>query len=42
MFELLFAALVIIAAVIYFIRRKQKLRRMALRDRIDDMFSELD
>ncbi|HTY13883.1 MAG TPA: hypothetical protein VMD02_06825 [Candidatus Omnitrophota bacterium] len=42
MFELLFAALIVVVAVVYFIRRKEKLRRMALRDRIEDMFSGLE
>jgi hypothetical protein len=46
MFQLLFEAvfaLIIIAAVwAYFRRRKQKLDRMGLRDKIEDMFSDIE
>lgn len=38
-FQLGFAVVIIAAVVSYFIRRKKKLERMALRDKIDDMFS---
>jgi hypothetical protein len=42
MFELLyqtaFAGVIIAAVVAYFWRRQRKLERMALRDKIDDIF----
>jgi len=38
LFELGFVAVIIAAVVSYFVRRKKKLERMALRDKIDDMF----
>lgn len=38
LFELGFAAVIIAAAVSYFVRRKKKLERMALRDKIEGMF----
>ena len=33
-----FVAIIIAAVVAYFYKRKQKLKRMGLRDRIEDMF----
>ena len=38
--SLFFPALILAAVAVYFYRRKQKLKRMELRDKIDDMFSE--
>lgn len=37
-FQLGFVAVIIAAVVSYFIRRKKKMERMGLRDKIDDMF----
>ncbi len=38
LFELGFVAVIIAAVISYFVRRKKKLERMALRDQIEDMF----
>jgi hypothetical protein len=38
LFQLGFAAVIIAAVISYFIRRKKKLERMGLQDKIDDMF----
>ncbi len=38
LFELGFVAVIVAAVIGYFMRRKKKLERMALRDKIEDMF----